>query len=62
MASIWSASSSLGPRTGAGWTAASRNLPLSSRSVMRARYLPSTSTRTRSSETRSTCLISATTP
>ena len=61
-ASVCSASLSLGARTGAGWTAASRNLPSQSSSTILARYLPSTKTRTRSSETRSTCLISATTP
>ena len=48
--------------TGAGRTEASRKLPSASSSTRRARNLPSTRIRTRSSETRMTCLISATTP
>ena len=48
--------------TGAGRTVASRKLPSSSISESLARYLPSTRMRTRSSDTRITCLTSATTP
>ena len=55
-------SSALMGRTGAGRTDASRKLPSVSSSVRLARNLPSTRMRTRSSETRMTCLISATTP
>ena len=55
-------SSALTPRTGAGRTDASRKLPLPSRPSIFARVLPSTRTLTNSSETRSTCLTSATTP
>ena len=61
-ASVSTASSVLPTRTGAGRTEASRKSPVVSRSVSLARYLPSTRTLTRSSETRSTCLTSATTP
>ncbi len=50
------------PRTGAGRSEARRNAPSVSSVVSFARYLPSTNTFTRSSDTRSACLMLATTP
>ena len=61
-ASVSTASSALPARTGAGRTSESRKSPLASSTLSFARYLPSTRTFTRSPETRSTCLTSATTP
>ena len=50
------------PRSAAALVDASRKRPLESSVSSLARYLPSTSTLTSSSETRSTCFTSATTP